>query len=403
MRKCILAVSALCLSAHTFAQNTWTPTNATTTNGNLTVGGTATVTGVTTLNGGLNLYGGANISNTVTIGDGRLHMRSTPYTLPIPNYKIYVENSNLTESPNGFYNYLSNTVTGTQYAYQFTSEFNGTSGTKYGIYHNFYSASSSTSYGAYLLTGGSGNGQRYGIYNRVVAAGTGTKYGIYTQVFDNGLSETRYGIYSDARGTNAKAGYFYGDLENNGNFLMTGNNQNRTIFQNFTSGLAIPLADQYVSFMSNTTSGLTDWNTGNALKFFNSGLIEKNTTLTTKVLSIRRSDLAKDVFRVLGDGKVFATEVNVMLYTAFPDYVFQPEYKLMSLKEVDSYIQENGHLPNVPDAATVAEEGINLGDMTKTLVEKVEELTLYMIEQQKVIEQQQAQIDALKAQVQPNK
>ena len=61
------------------------------------------------------------------------------------------------------------------------------------------------------------------------------------------------------------------------------------------------------------------------------------------------------------------------------DYVFEEDYKLMSLSEVEAYIAENGHLPNVPSAEKVTEEGIDLAEMNKILLEKVEELTLHVI------------------------
>lgn len=71
---------------------------------------------------------------------------------------------------------------------------------------------------------------------------------------------------------------------------------------------------------------------------------------------------------------------------AWPDYVFDSEYSLMPLEEVENYIQENGHLPNVPSAEEVELQGQNLGEMNKVLLEKIEELTLHLIEQQKEIE-----------------
>jgi hypothetical protein len=80
-----------------------------------------------------------------------------------------------------------------------------------------------------------------------------------------------------------------------------------------------------------------------------------------------------------------------------PDYVFSPDYNLLSLGEVDTFIQENGHLPNVPNAEAFEGQGINMREMSYTLLEKVEELTLYTIEQQKTIESLQAEIENLKA------
>ena len=71
---------------------------------------------------------------------------------------------------------------------------------------------------------------------------------------------------------------------------------------------------------------------------------------------------------------------------SFPDYVFKPEYKLRSLSELESYINTNGHLPNIPKAEEVEANGQNLGEIQKKLLEKIEELTLYTINQQKTIE-----------------
>lgn len=93
-------------------------------------------------------------------------------------------------------------------------------------------------------------------------------------------------------------------------------------------------------------------------------------------------------------GLLRAREIKVDL-NAWPDYVFKKEYRLMPLKEVEAFISSNGHLPNVPKAETIEADGMNLGEMNKVLMEKVEELTLYLIEQQKLIEAQQKRIEAL--------
>lgn len=85
-------------------------------------------------------------------------------------------------------------------------------------------------------------------------------------------------------------------------------------------------------------------------------------------------------------GGVLAETVEVKLQTAWPDYVFEEGYERLSLQELDQYIQENGTLPEVPSAEKVADEGINLGQMDATLLKKVEEITLYLIEHQKKLE-----------------
>jgi hypothetical protein len=65
------------------------------------------------------------------------------------------------------------------------------------------------------------------------------------------------------------------------------------------------------------------------------------------------------------------------------------------LKEVESYIQDNHHLPEVPSAEEVSTNGVNIGEMNTLLMKKVEELTLYIIDQQKKLEKQQEQIEVL--------
>lgn len=77
------------------------------------------------------------------------------------------------------------------------------------------------------------------------------------------------------------------------------------------------------------------------------------------------------------------------------DYVFKPGYKLLSLTDVESYIQKNGHLPGVPSAEEVKEQGIDMAQMDAKLLEKIEELTLYMIELKKENEALRTKLDAL--------
>ena len=81
---------------------------------------------------------------------------------------------------------------------------------------------------------------------------------------------------------------------------------------------------------------------------------------------------------------------------SFPDYVFSKDYQLKSLPELEAFIKENGHLPNVPTAQEVETNGQDLGLIQQKLLEKIEELTLYVIELKKENQHQQAQIEALK-------
>lgn len=88
------------------------------------------------------------------------------------------------------------------------------------------------------------------------------------------------------------------------------------------------------------------------------------------------------------NGKVHAKEVKIDLL-GWPDYVFNESYNLLSLDDVEKHIQEKGHLPHIPSAEEVLKNGVNLGEMNAKLLEKIEELTLYTIEQNKQIKKLQ--------------
>jgi hypothetical protein len=70
-----------------------------------------------------------------------------------------------------------------------------------------------------------------------------------------------------------------------------------------------------------------------------------------------------------------------------PDFVFKPDYMLRSLDNVESFIQKNGHLPEVPSANEMSEKGLDMTQFNMTLLKKIEELTLYTIQQNKRIEE----------------
>lgn len=102
--------------------------------------------------------------------------------------------------------------------------------------------------------------------------------------------------------------------------------------------------------------------------------------------------------------------------TGWSDYVFKPTYKLIPLSEVKTYIDQNQHLPEIPSEEEVKKDGINLGEMNKLLLKKVEELTLYLIEkdnetkslkagkdaQQKQLDQLQKQLETLTKEIHKN-
>jgi hypothetical protein len=85
--------------------------------------------------------------------------------------------------------------------------------------------------------------------------------------------------------------------------------------------------------------------------------------------------------------KTEKVKVEVASTAGWADYVFEKGYNLQNLKEVEDYIKENKHLPNVPSAKEVVEDGVNLGEMDAILLRKIEELTLYIIDLEKKVEE----------------
>lgn len=125
-----------------------------------------------------------------------------------------------------------------------------------------------------------------------------------------------------------------------------------------------------------------------------SGLSSNNTSTLFLVENTQRK-----LMQLNNQGLLQVREVKVDLL-AWPDYVFKPTYKLMPLEEVEAFIRTEGHLPHVPTAGEIEENGLEVGRMNKILMEKVEELTLYLIEQQKLLQEQQHRIDELEANIQ---
>jgi hypothetical protein len=93
------------------------------------------------------------------------------------------------------------------------------------------------------------------------------------------------------------------------------------------------------------------------------------------------------------NGSVRANEIVVN--TTGADFVFEDDYKLRPLNEVETFIKENNHLPEIPSAAEMTEEGMKVGELSKTLLQKVEELTLYMIELKKENEELKSRLEAV--------
>jgi hypothetical protein len=105
-------------------------------------------------------------------------------------------------------------------------------------------------------------------------------------------------------------------------------------------------------------------------------------------------DQTSDIFKVTPNGYTYARKMVVTLANPFPDYVFETNYKLMPLTDLAAFIAKYKHLPNLPSAQQVADNNnqVELGEMQALLLEKVEELTLYILQQQQQIEELQRKL-----------
>jgi hypothetical protein len=96
------------------------------------------------------------------------------------------------------------------------------------------------------------------------------------------------------------------------------------------------------------------------------------------------------------NGKIRCEEVEVIADVPASDFVFEPEYQLKSLSEVETFVKENKHLPEIPSAAEFKENGYKVGEMDDLLLRKIEQLTLYIIEQEKRIQELESQVNVKK-------
>ncbi len=140
-----------------------------------------------------------------------------------------------------------------------------------------------------------------------------------------------------------------------------------------------------------------------ANQFFNiNGKIGVNIAIPEHELDVNGTVRAQElVVEVLSsntmnlEGELFADKVTVRANGNTADFVFEENYELKDLSEVEAFIKENKHLPEIPSAEEMEEQGVNLAEMNKLLLQKVEELTLYAIEKEKEVKSQKNKVEKL--------
>lgn len=136
-----------------------------------------------------------------------------------------------------------------------------------------------------------------------------------------------------------------------------------------------------------TTSVSATTSFGNNLEFFTNSIRRMMITNDGRVaIGTVVPNKMNTAYKLWVNGGIQTTALSIKNYTVWPDYVFNESYQLKSLDELEDYIKENNHLPGIPSAKEINDEGIEIGAMQTKQMEKIEELTLYLIEMKKEIQ-----------------
>ena len=238
---------------------------------------------------------------------------------------------------------------------------------------------SGTNQQAYLFTDGAGDNAIFAIES---SADAGASWVNRLKVAQNG--ETYIGNTLDVKGTvTAETNYGFeisppsGDAiirrGNPGSLMISSRGPGSRIMFNYNYGGGDQGIRVYDGGTVNYTSFITDSN----------GYLSINATGGKVGIGTTNPDAKLAV-----KGDIHAEEVIVDLAVPGPDYVFEEDYDLTSLKDIEAYIKANKHLPEIPSAKEMEEQGIDLGVMNMLLLKKIEELTLHTIQQENTIQEE---------------
>jgi len=343
----------------------------------------------------------------------------------------------------GVYSTLSGNGNGNKYGI-YNQISGGGTGVKYGLFTQLAGAGTGDQYAMRNFITNSGDGNHYGNHLALNGTGSGTKYGSHITI-NPAAGGNHYGVYSSALKVGSFAGYFLGNVSigttiANSYILPASRGTNGQIMQTDGAGNVSWVNNPSASFWSRTGTVLSLVNAGDDITFVDDqtsitfpntngtpssmiymfqgagnvdrmvlshsaafpdwGLEYEDTTDSFIFKSSTQERVEIDLaggfpLRVYGTARAQNFQSDT---TTYPDYVFESyfqgysnlnsDYSFKTLAEVESFILENGHLPNVKSYQEVKDEGmtINVGEMTVTNLEKIEELFLYEIETNKKME-----------------
>jgi len=256
-------------------------------------------------------------------------------------------------------------------------------------------------------------GSRYGIYG--TANGATTNYGVAGIVVGGAGS---YGVYGQCTNVAGYAGYFQGrghfteDLRADKSMYVDDNLGIGTLTPvaklNIIGGVDASLNTNGFIQLGSTSSWnlLLDDNeilarnngAGNDLFIQNDGgnVLMCASELGGVGIGLTAGSSLANGYIFCVDGKIIAEEMRIQNSNNWPDYVFEKEYQLMPLEELKASIATHKHLPDIPSATEVEQNGILVGDMQKKMMEKIEELTLYVIDLNEANKKLHAEVALLK-------
>jgi hypothetical protein len=219
------------------------------------------------------------------------------------------------------------------------------------------------------------------IYVRTQTANVAAKLFLINGTFSNGIMTHSTGTGHIMTNVNSP---------NQADAVISWNGTGSVLIGDQNLNAAIPNNKVTISTTQNTTKALSIQNNGSEMfKIFGNGTAvfsSYSTNGNDDVILVEDAlTLNKPNFKVKKNGFVYAREVTVTL-NAFPDYVFESNYKLPSLSEVRSHIKSNHRLINMPSASEVERNGANIGEIQKVTVEKLEEAYLYILQLEDKIE-----------------